>query len=278
MAAKLAQTNRGPGLAADEPVDPDQDSAAAVRPLTRRERTYAATVEEIKHEARALIASEGSSALTMRALGRELGMTASALYRYFDGRDALLTALLIDSFDALGEHVERADAAVPAGLDTCERFLKVTHALRAWAVERPHQWALLFGSPVPGYDAPEQTLVHRLRTTNVLLQILVQAVVSGVASPPSTDEELDNSLRAAMAQVCDEDAWAELSPADISAALACWCTVLGTINAEIFGHLPPHLAGAAVPFFDYTMLGGLSAMGFDVAELRRSRASASAAG
>lgn len=243
-------------------------------PLTRRARTHLATVAEIKAAARAQIAAEGTAALTMRALGRELGMTASALYRYFDGRDAVLTALIIDSFDALGDHVEAAAAERPSGGDTCADFLAVTHAMRSWAVQRPQEWALLYGSPVPGYAAPESTLTHQLRTSNVLLGILVAAVTSGQARVPgAAPGAMHPDLTAAMAAACDiEGKWAGLQPPEIAAALACWCTLLGAIGAEVFGHLPPGVEQAPESFFDYTMLGALAAMGFDVARVRRERA------
>lgn len=251
---------------------PSPDAAPTVDAmpvLSRRERTFQATQTEIRSVARQQIAQQGTAALTMRAIGRELGMTASALYRYYDGRDALLTALIIESFDALGEHVEAAAAELADDTEAGEASLRVTHALRRWAVDRPQEWALLYGSPVPGYQAPEDTLVHQLRTTNVLLDILVRAVSSGQATVPGAEPgTLAPELDAAMALLCEYDKWSGLQPAQITAALACWCTLLGAIGAEVFGHLPPGPEQAPAAFFDYTMRGALAAVGFDERAVR----------
>src|ERR1700760_1937240 len=124
-------------------------------PRTARERARAELTREIKEEARRQLADAGANGLSLRAVAKELGMVSSALYRYYPSRDDLLTALIIDAYNALGDAAERALAAPgPAR----ERWVGGWHAVRDWARSRPHEYALIYGSPVPGYRAPEATI------------------------------------------------------------------------------------------------------------------------
>src|SRR5579859_6882260 len=117
-------------------------------PRTARERARAELTREIKEEARRQLAEVGANGLSLRAVARELGMVSSALYRYYPSRDDLLTALIIDAYNALGDAAERAIAAT-AG-PSARQWLAACHAVRGWAVSRPHEYALIYGSPVPG--------------------------------------------------------------------------------------------------------------------------------
>ena len=121
----------------------------AVTRVPRRERVRQATVEEIKAVARAQMAAEGTAGVTLRAIAREMGMTAPALYRYFGSRDDLVTALVTDAYDALADVMEAAvEAAGPGG--HAERVRAAFGAFRTWGLERPTEFALIFGSPIPG--------------------------------------------------------------------------------------------------------------------------------
>ena len=109
------------------------------------------------------VARDGAAALSLRSIARDLGMAPSALYRYFDGRDALLSALILGAYEALASEAERAaDRAErdvpPATAGDAARWVAVPRALRGWALAHPHQWGLIFGTPVPGYQAPEDTV------------------------------------------------------------------------------------------------------------------------
>src|ERR1700757_4132856 len=126
------------------------------RAATARERARAELTREIKEEARRQLAAAGADALSLRAVARELGMVSSALYRYYPGRDELLTALIIDAYDALGEVAERAISS--AGGSGRARWIAACRAVRDWARSNPHEYALIYGSPVPGYRAPEATI------------------------------------------------------------------------------------------------------------------------
>src|SRR6185436_694395 len=119
------------------------------------------------------------AALSLRAVARELGMVSSALYRYFASRDELLTALIIDTYDSMGEAAESADASVADRSDVLARWIAVTNALRDWALARPHEYALIYGSPVPDYAAPQDTVGPATRPVLVMGAILADAKAAG---------------------------------------------------------------------------------------------------
>src|ERR1700737_1118305 len=134
----------------------------ASAPRTARERARAELTHEIKEEARRQLAAEGAPRLSLRAVARELGMVSSALYRYFPSRDDLLTALIIDAYESIGAQVEAADAARPPA-DLRGRWRAMAQAVRKGALAHPHEYALVYGSPVPGYSAPQETIVPASR-------------------------------------------------------------------------------------------------------------------
>ena len=149
-------------------------------PRTARERARAELTREIKEEARRQLASVGAVGLSLRAVARELGMVSSALYRYYPSREDLLTALIIDAYNALGDAAERAieTTAGPAR----RRWLAACHAIRDWALSRPHEYALIYGSPVPGYRAPEATIAPAGRVPLAFVGVLGSAVAAGEVS------------------------------------------------------------------------------------------------
>src|SRR5919206_353118 len=158
-------------------------------PTTARERVRAELTAEITEAARRQLAEVGAAALSLRAVARELGMASSALYRYFPSRDELLTRLIIDGYDALGEAAEQADdgSAPPA-----DRWLAVCRAVRAWARAHPQEYALLYGSPVPGYRAPQDTVPAAARVGLLLGRVLGDAARAGLL--PETAGERDPGL------------------------------------------------------------------------------------
>ena len=150
---------------------------------TARERVRAELTREITDVARAQLATEGAGGLSLRAVAREMGMVSSAIYRYFPSRDDLLTALIVDGYNAIGEVAERADAACPAG-EHARRWLAVCRAIRDWALAHPHEYALVYGSPVPGYQAPQQTIGPAARAATVFGKIISDAREAGALRPP----------------------------------------------------------------------------------------------
>ena len=147
---------------------------------TARQRARAELTREIKEEARRQVAAAGAQRLSLRAVARELGMVSSALYRYFPSRDDLLTALIIDAYNALGDRAERAVAALPRA-DVRSRWRACCAAVRDWGLAHPHEYALIYGSPVPGYQAPQETIPAASRVALVLGGLLADAQ----AGPPA---------------------------------------------------------------------------------------------
>ena len=127
-----------------------------------RERARAEVRAAILDTAGSHVAAHGASALSLRAVARDLGMVSSAIYRYFPARDDLLTALIVEAYDSLGAHTEAAVDAT-RGLPPAQRWVEAALAIREWATTQPHAYALLYGTPVPGYAAPDDTVVPGTR-------------------------------------------------------------------------------------------------------------------
>ncbi|QDY75485.1 TetR/AcrR family transcriptional regulator [Streptomyces qinzhouensis] len=195
-----------------------------------RDRARAEVTAAIKDAARRQVAAEGATKLSLRAVARELGMVSSALYRYFPSRDDLLTALIIDAYDALGEAAESALATTPAPAAPTERWAAACSAVRAWALAHPHEYALIYGSPVPGYTAPHDTVGPAARVGMVMISILRDAQSAGrLALPP-----LDASLAAEGQRLAAELA-PDLPPAVVVALVTGWAELFGLISFELFG-------------------------------------------
>ncbi|MBN1094115.1 TetR/AcrR family transcriptional regulator [Blastococcus sp. TML/M2B] len=199
---------------------------------TARERVRAEVTAEITAAARRQLAEVGAAALSLRAVAREVGMVSSAVYRYFPSRDDLLTRLILEGYDALGEAAEAADA--PADPPR-ERWLAVCRAVRAWALAHPHEYALLYGSPVPGYSAPPDTVPAAARVGIALGGILRAAAFSG-ALPPGTGGRDPALVSDETAAVLGGD-HPSIDDAVRVRALLAWSSLFGTISFELFGHL-----------------------------------------
>lgn len=197
-----------------------------------RERARQATTAEIMRLAREQMAVDGAAALSLRAIARDLGMVSSAVYRYFPSRDDLLTALIIDSYDRLGAAVEVADASVRRRGDFVGRWRATAHSIRAWAVEHPSEWALLFGTPVPGYAAPQDTIPSATRYAAVLVSILTDMAVAGLRH----ELVVPKSMRADLLRLRGQ-LQTDATDASLAVGLAAWAALMGAINLELFGHL-----------------------------------------
>jgi AcrR family transcriptional regulator len=201
---------------------------------TARDRARVELTEEIKAVARRHLAEHGSAALSLRAVAREVGMVSSAVYRYFPSRDDLLTALIIDAYDAVGARAEAAEHATRTrAVET--RWLSVCEVVRRWALENAHEYALIYGSPVPGYAAPEATIVPASRVPLVMMRMLADGCARGEVESGATPT-MSRTIRSDFAQLRREAAPA-VPDAVLSRALAVWAQVLGSINLEMFGHL-----------------------------------------
>jgi AcrR family transcriptional regulator len=202
------------------------------RARTARERAREQLTREIVDAARAQLAVVGATGLSLRAVARDLGMVSSAVYRYVASRDDLLTRLIIEAYDALGEAVERAEAAVPRD-DLVARWQAACAGVRGWALAHPHEYALIFGSPVPGYAAPQATIEPATRVPRVLIALLVEALETGRYHLGRAAEPADavrKSLAPLHAQIPD-------LPEDLLArGLLAWTLLVGAVSFELFGH------------------------------------------
>jgi AcrR family transcriptional regulator len=199
---------------------------------TARERVRAEMTSEITAVARRHLATEGASGLSLRAIARELGMVSSGIYRYFASRDQLLTALIIEGYNAIGEVVEAADAA-SAPDDYAARWLAVCRGVRQWALVKPHEYALLYGSPVPGYQAPQDTVAPALRDTVVYGRILTEAHDRGVLAPPDLGLEVPAELNGDMERV--REMMPGLPDDLVARAVLAWNALFGMVSFEVFG-------------------------------------------
>jgi AcrR family transcriptional regulator len=204
-------------------------------PRTARDHARAELTRTILLSARRQLAQVGPAALSVRAVARELGMASSAIYRYFRSRDELLTALLIATYDELGEAVEEAERAVAEHADLAARWAAVCHAVRRWALANPHEYALLYGSPVPGYAAPEDTVPAASRIPQTLLRLARDAEAAGAPLGAPTLSTPQSEV-AALAGV-RELVGSQVGEARLVRSLMAWATLFGHISLELFGHM-----------------------------------------
>ncbi|MFN8171993.1 MAG: TetR/AcrR family transcriptional regulator [Candidatus Nanopelagicales bacterium] len=207
----------------------------ASTPRTARERARAEITQEILETARRHLARDGAAALSLRAVARDCGMVSSAIYRYFPSRDALLTRLIIDAYDSLGAAVEEsARASARRGL--VPRFVAAGVAVRDWAVANPHEYALLYGSPVPGYAAPQDTIGPASRVPAVLITILRDVRTAREAAPSGERRPVSRALSAAISPIRAFEGTGV--PDDLLLhGMAAWSSMFGAVSFEVFGHL-----------------------------------------
>lgn len=205
---------------------------------TARERARAEIVQEIKDEARAQLREGGPHGLSLRGVARAVGFASSAIYRYFPSRDDLLTALIIDAYDALGAAVERADVpSAPAP----RRWLLVCHAIRDWALRNPSEYMLIYGSPIQGYQAPQDTITPASRVPKVLVRIAERA----------PDSPVSTALRQQMTETAAV-LGSPIAPGALARVMVAWTQLFGMLSFELFGQLKGS-ADPADEFFASTL-------------------------
>ncbi len=212
---------------------------ASGAPKTARARARALLTEEIKASARTQLAEVGAASLSVRAVARDLGMASSAVYRYFPGRDELLTALIVDAYGDLATAAETAVAA-SAGRPFAERWLELTKAVRGWALANRHEYALIYGSPVPGYAAPQDTVAPAIRIATAMGNVLesITAAGDGQPQPKSPNSVPPNTVPPMTGMAFDRIAEATGTTADHGLFLrgtSAWTQLFGHISFELFG-------------------------------------------
>jgi AcrR family transcriptional regulator len=192
--------------------------------------------EAIKETAWKQIADSGAAALSLRAIARDLKITAPALYNYFPDRDALVTALIIDAYTSFGDSQIEARDALPME-NMIGRMRAVGVAYRKWAHTYPQRYQLIFGTPIPGYDAPlMEVLPSAARSLSASVSVIEQLRVAGklnVNSFPQVKAEYKESF----------EVWkgygGNVDILSLSVAMVIWSRVHGIVSLEISGNLPP---------------------------------------
>jgi AcrR family transcriptional regulator len=189
---------------------------------TPRERYRAQLRSEIKERAWEQIAAAGAPGLSLNAIAKQMGMSGPALYRYFAGRDELITELIRDAYRSLADAVR---AAAASGAD----LTGLGHALRTWALADPQRYFLVYGTPVPGYHAPDDVTAIASEIMDALLDAARSA---GAAEGTPDDARLE-------AHLAEHRQWAAGHPADAAAlrrALRFWTRLHGILSLELAGH------------------------------------------
>jgi AcrR family transcriptional regulator len=201
---------------------------------TLRARVRAEMIEEIKTTARRHLAVDGAN-LSLRAVARDLGMVSSAVYRYFASRDELLTALILDAYNSLGVATEQAEGAV-ARSDLRGRWLATCRGVRDWARANPHEYALIYGSPVRGYAAPQDTVAPASRVPLLLVAILRDGHEHGRVRA-ERGERIPRVVRTELAQLGRQPGLGGLPEAVLARGVTAWVHLFGLISFELFGRL-----------------------------------------
>ncbi|MEU1526680.1 TetR/AcrR family transcriptional regulator [Nocardia rhamnosiphila] len=200
---------------------------------TPRARARAQTMIDIKRIAREHLATDGAAALSLRAVARDLGVVSSAVYRYVRSRDELLTLLVVDGYDALGDAVDAALAVAPD--DPIEQFRVTARTVRAWALAEPAWYGLLFGTPVPGYAAPaDRTVTPGTRVIVTLMGLFAAAHRRGLLVPPATDRPpLTGPLADDFVRIRAEFGL-EVPDWVLARGLTVWCALFGAVSFDVF--------------------------------------------
>ncbi|MHA6762938.1 TetR/AcrR family transcriptional regulator [Streptacidiphilus sp. PAMC 29251] len=171
--------------------------------------------------------------LSLRAVARDIGVVPSALYRYVKDREALITLLIVDAYDELADEVDGALAAA-SKLSHRKRLEVAVLAARAWAVREPSRFALLYGTPVPGYTAPaDQTVAPGTRFALTLAGLVEDAWRAGELR--TVEAPLHPTVRADMARLRESFGF-EMPVGNVFRAYGLWSAVIGAVLFDAFGH------------------------------------------
>ncbi|KUI31897.1 TetR family transcriptional regulator [Mycobacterium sp. IS-1742] len=199
-----------------------------------RQDSRARMEAQIVEVGRRHLSTDGPSGLSLRAIARDLGVVSSAVYRYVSSRDDLLTLLLVDAYSELASTVDAAAAGEGGWRD---QVLRMAHAARGWAVSQPARWALLYGSPVPGYRAPaERTTGPGTRVVAALFRAMADGVAAGDISEVNND--VPQALSADFEGLRHQF---DFSGGDgaVAKTLTLWAGLIGAISLEVFGQYGP---------------------------------------
>jgi AcrR family transcriptional regulator len=225
-----------------------------VQAPSRRDRVRAATADEIKQTARRILVAEGPEACSLRAIARKMGMTAPALYRYFDSREDLIKHVVADIFTEIagGIHAAVEAAGQDSGGDMVAKLIAACGEFRSWSLGHKEEFGLLFGTPLPGLEAVHDDVIDdcAAKFSGEFLALFLELWRKHPFPVPG-DDQIDPSLREQLAH------YRELLGADLPLGagltfLRCWVRLYGMVSLEVFGHLHFALDDAA-PMFEITL-------------------------
>jgi AcrR family transcriptional regulator len=230
-----------------------------VQAPSRRDRVRAATIEEIKGTARQLLVDEGPEAVSLRAIGRAMGMTAPALYRYFGSREDLLQHVCGDIFTEIAADIHAAieRAAQGSGGDMTAKMIAACSAFRSWALAHRPEFGMLFGSPLPGLEVlhegkgPTSVVAECADKFSFEFLALFYELWTKHPFPVPADSEIDPGLLAQLVRYRDA-LGADLPAGAVLVFLRCWVRLYGMVTLEVFDHLHFALDDASA-LFDYTL-------------------------
>jgi AcrR family transcriptional regulator len=177
------------------------------------------------------LATDGAAALSLRAVARDLGVVSSAVYRYVRSRDELLTLLVVDGYNALGDAV---DGALAAEADPIDGLRALGRTVRRWALAEPARYGLLFGTPVPGYDAPAaETIAPGTRVIATMLTLFARAYGAGELVAPAGEPRISTALAGSFTRIRDQF---QLEVPDwlIVRGVTFWVGLFGAVSADVF--------------------------------------------
>jgi AcrR family transcriptional regulator len=219
----------------------------------------ALTAERIKAAAWAEMVEQGTAGLSLRGISRRLGVTAPAIYNYFARLEDLITALIVDAFGALAEAMEAAEAS--AGSARCyDRILAQCLAYRQWAIDHPVHFQLIYGNPIPGYQAPAEITIPLARRPFLgIFRWFVHGYGTGELTIPAEYRGLPSEVAASIAE-WKRAAGIELPESLVALLMSGWSRIHGMVMLELFGHIQP-LVGEGPGFFRYEADAFLSRLG-----------------
>ncbi|MFF2787416.1 TetR-like C-terminal domain-containing protein [Streptomyces sp. NPDC058049] len=233
---------------------------SAISPTEDDDVTLAVVIKDI---ARQQLVKLGAAGLSLDGVARDSGLPVADVEAAFPHRDDLLTALVIDAYDASGEAMEQADgAATAAGGSGGARLLAVTRALRQWSFANPAEFTLIYGSPVPGYHAPQDTVPSASRTPAVLAGIVRSALEAGELTPPRRPVPGPPLLLPEAVQLFGGTPGAPFSDI-IERGIVLWSNLIGLLVFQVFSRTHDSVRDEAA-FFDYAIAVAAEGIGLVV--------------
>ena len=232
---------------------------------TRREMAHQSTRDEIMDTARRHMADVGAAALSLREIARQMKLTAPALYRYFPSRDDLVTELILTAFNSLADTLEAARDAINAD-DHAGRLIAACLTYRKWALAHPQDYALIFGTPIPGYHAPEETTNPAAkRNMDVFIGMIDAAKHTGKLDPAPMYIKPPRVLQNQLSAWKKNFGYTESTFA-LHLSLIGWSRLHGLVSLELFDQIEPIVANPE-DLYRLEVLGLLQQVGLDANEL-----------